>query len=78
MTLAVELRSDVEGARVEKVKALAARIAMLAQGMEVREFLDASALAGGALIRNIYRGPGVNIALQRYQDALARAVRKGA
>jgi hypothetical protein len=37
--------------RVENVKTIAARIAKQAEGMSVREFLDACALAGGTLIR---------------------------
>jgi hypothetical protein len=76
MSLAAELRSDVERARVERVKALAARITRLAEGTSVREFLDACALAAGALICNFYRGHGVKDAGQRFADAFTRAVNK--
>jgi hypothetical protein len=62
--------------RVANVKQIAARIAGLAEGLSVREFLDASALAAGAMIRSIYRGPGVEIATDRYRDALQRAINK--
>jgi hypothetical protein len=62
--------------RVANVKSIAARIAATAQGLSVREFLDASALAAGKLIRALYRGPGVEIAINRYSEALRRAVKE--
>jgi hypothetical protein len=62
--------------RVANVKAIAARIAKQAEGLSVREFLDACALAGGTMIRSIYRGAGVGMAAQRYEDAFRRAVNK--
>ena len=71
-----ELRPDTEQARVDNVKALAARIAKLAEGMSVREFLDACALAAGTLVRGVYRGPGITIAGQRFADAFTRAINK--
>lgn len=63
--------------RVANVKTMAARIAAYGADHSIREFLDASALAAGSLIRSIYRGPGIEIAMERYIDALRRAVRKG-
>lgn len=65
-----------EADRTANVKTIAARIATQAEGLSVREFLDACALAGGALIRNIYRGPGVTIAAERFRDAFDRALTK--
>lgn len=64
--------------RAANVKAIAARIAKQAEGLSVREFLDASALAAGTLIGAIYKGPGVAIATQRYTEAFRRAVDKKA
>lgn len=63
--------------RVANVKTAAVRIARYGEGLSVREFLDACALASGALIRAVYRGRGVNVAVERYCDALRRAVRQG-
>lgn len=60
--------------RAANVKSIAGRIAATAAGLSVREFLDASALAAGTLMRAIYRGPGLQIAVNRYTDALRRAV----
>lgn len=62
--------------RVANVRTIAARIATTAQGLSVREFLDASALAAGKLIKALYRGPGVEIAIKRYSEALQRAVKE--
>lgn len=64
--------------RVANVKTIAARIAKQGEGQSVREFLDGCALASGAMIRALYRGPGVDIAVERYRDALLRAIHKGA
>ena len=63
--------------RVANVKTIAARLASQGEGLSVREFLDASALAAGVMIRILYRGPGVQVAVERYVDALGRAVSKG-
>lgn len=60
--------------RVSNVKAIASRIAKCGEGLSIREFLDASALAAGTIIRAIYRGPGVAVAVDRYCDVLRRAV----
>jgi hypothetical protein len=62
--------------RVDNVKTIAQRIAKQGEGLSIREFLDASALAAGSLIRILYRGPGVRVAVERYMDALYRAVNK--
>lgn len=62
--------------RTANVKTIAARIAKQGEGLSIREFLDASALAAGALIANIYRGPGVDVAVRRYCEALSRAIQK--
>lgn len=70
------LVADNRARRVENVKTIAVRIAKQAEGMSVREFLDACALASGSMIREVYRGNGVAIALQNYGDALVRAVNK--
>lgn len=67
---------DQSASRVSNVKTIAGRIAATAQGLSIREFLDASALAAGTLIRAIYRGPGVEIAINRYTEALRRAVKQ--
>lgn len=60
--------------RVSSVKSIAGRIAKTAEGLSVREFLDASALAAGTLMKTFYRGPGLAVAIERYADALRRAV----
>jgi hypothetical protein len=60
--------------RVANVKSIAGRIAATATGLSIREFLDASALAAGTLMRTLYRGPGLQIAVNRYTEALRRAV----
>jgi len=62
--------------RVDNVKSIASRIAGQAEGLSVREFLDASALAAGTMIRILYRGDGIQNALNNYCDALHRAVNK--
>ena len=62
--------------RVANVKTIAARIAKNGEGSSIREFLDASALAAGAMLRACYRGPGLEVAVRRYCDALMRAVQK--
>jgi hypothetical protein len=62
--------------RAANVKTIAARIAAQAEGLSVREFLDACALASATLIRAIYRGPGVAIATERYNEAFHRALNK--
>lgn len=61
--------------RVANVKTIAQRIAKFAEGYSVREFMDASALATGTLIKAIYRGAGVDVAVERYIEALRRAVK---
>jgi hypothetical protein len=60
--------------RAANVKSIAGRIAATATGLSIREFLDASALAAGTLMKAIYRGPGLQIAVNRYTEALRRAV----
>lgn len=60
--------------RTANVKTIAGRIAATATGLSIREFLDASALAAGTLMRAIYRGPGLQVAVNRYTEALRRAV----
>jgi hypothetical protein len=60
--------------RVDNVKTMAARIAKNGEGLNVREFLDASALAGATLIKAVYRGPAQSIALQRYVDQMLRTI----
>jgi hypothetical protein len=60
--------------RAANVKTIAGRIAATATGLSIREFLDASALAAGTLMRAIYRGPGLQVAVNRYTEALRRAV----
>jgi hypothetical protein len=67
---------DQKNARVDNTKTLAARIAALAVGYSIREFLDALALTSGALIRNCFRGHGVDIATSNYLDALKRSLEK--
>ena len=66
---------DREAVRVANVKSIAARIAGLGEGLSIREFLDACALASGTMIKAVYRGPGVGVATDRYVDALRRAVK---
>lgn len=60
--------------RAANVKSIAGRIAATATGLSIREFLDGSALAAGTLMKAIYRGPGLQIAVNRYTEALRRAV----
>jgi len=62
--------------RAANVKTIAARIAAQAEGLSVREFLDACALAAATLIRNIYRGPAIEIAAHRHRQAFDRALNK--
>jgi hypothetical protein len=62
--------------RTANVRTIAARIAKQAEGLSVREFLDACALASGTLIRVFYRGRGVDVAIERHNEALRRSVRK--
>lgn len=62
--------------RATNVKEIAARIAKCAEGLSVREFLDACALASASMIRVIYRGPAVNVAAHRFGDAFQRALSK--
>lgn len=64
--------------RVANVKTIAARVAKQGEGLSIREFLDGCALASGTLIKAIYRGPGVAVAVERYCEALRRAVQNGA
>lgn len=66
-----------EQQRVDNVKSMAGRIAKTGEGLNVREFLDASALAGATMIKAVYRGPGRSIALQRYVDQMIRTINKG-
>ena len=63
--------------RVANVKSIAARIAKQGEGLSIREYLDASALAAGTMMRILYRGPGLEVAINRYYEALLRAVQKG-
>lgn len=72
-----DILDDVANNRVANVRALAARVVKLAEGLSVRELLDALALAAGSLIRAVYRGPGIEIATKSFIEALIRAVQKG-
>ena len=63
--------------RVANVKTIAARIAKQGEGLSIREFLDACALASGALIKAIYRGRGIDVAVDKHCEALRRAVHNG-
>ena len=62
--------------RVASVKSLATRIAKQGEGLSIREFLDGCALASGTLIKAIYRGPGVNVAIEKYCEILRRSAQQ--
>lgn len=72
----IEILGQQSSTRVSNVKSIAGRIAKTAEGLSVREFLDASALAAGTMIKAIYRGPGLQVATERYIEALRRVVSK--
>jgi hypothetical protein len=61
--------------RVANVRGIAARIAKTAEGLSIREFLDASALAAGKLMVAMYKGPGLQAAVDRYTEALRRSLK---
>lgn len=67
---------DVSRNRVSNVKTIASKVAAFGEGFSIREFLDALALAAGSLIKAVYRGPGVEIATNRFIEALRRAANK--
>lgn len=73
----MSLLGDRENNRVTNVRTIAARIAAFGQGYNVRELLDAVALVGGSLIKQCYRGPGIEIATNRFVEALRRAANGG-
>lgn len=52
--------------RIERVRAMAARIVGLCQGESMREAMHALALAAGTLIKNCYRGVGRDVALLQH------------
>lgn len=70
----MEILLDQANTRVSNVRSIAGRIAKTAEGLSVREFLDACALAAGTLIKAFYRGPARSIAVERFIEALRRAV----
>lgn len=67
-----EMLEDAKNNRVTNVKTMASRIGQFGLGYSIREFLDALALSAGSLIRQAYRGPGVEIAVKRFVEALCR------
>ena len=67
---------DISNNRVSNVRTIASRIAALGQGYQVREFMDALALASGAMLRSAYKGRGVEVATSNYLDALKRSLEK--
>ncbi|WP_407146261.1 hypothetical protein [Bradyrhizobium sp. ORS 86] len=71
---ALTILDDQSNARVANVKSIAGRIAKTAEGLSVREFLDGAALSAGTLIKAFYHGPGRSIAVDRFIEALRRAV----
>lgn len=72
--MSIGILEDQATTRVDNVKTIAARIAKTAEGLSVREFLDACALAAGSMIKAVHRGPGVQVAVGRHIEALHRAV----
>jgi hypothetical protein len=71
-----DLLIDRQNSRVANVKDMATRVAKLGQGLSIREFLDALALAAGSIIRAVYRGPGVTVATESFITAFRKAVNK--
>jgi len=71
--MSIGILDDQANNRVANVKSIAARVAKTAEGLSVREFLDACALAGGTMIKTFYRGPGREIAVLRFIEELRRA-----
>lgn len=70
-----ELPNEVERTdRVASVKTIAARVAQFGFGISIREFLDALALASGSLIKAAYRGPGQEVAVKRFFEAMIRSI----
>jgi len=72
----MSLLLDASNNRVANVKKMAARIAAFGEGFSIREFLDALALASGSLIKAVYRGPAVEVATNRFIDALRRVTKE--
>lgn len=72
-----DLSDDIANNRVANVKIVARRIAAFGEGFSIREFLDALALAAGSLINAAHRGPGVEVATNRFIEALRRATKGG-
>lgn len=68
----MSLLLDTANSRVNNVKSMAARIAAFGEGFSIREFLDALALASGSLIKAVHRGPGVEVAINRFIEVLRR------
>lgn len=60
--------------RADNVKTIAKRIVEFGQGYSIRELLDALALTSGSLIKAVYRGPGIEVATNRFIEALRRAM----
>lgn len=65
---------DRQNNRVANVKSMAARIAAFGVGFSIREFLDALALCAGSIIKAAHRGPGIEVAVSRFNEALRRAM----
>jgi hypothetical protein len=72
----MSILEDMGNNRVANVKTMATRVAKFGEGFSVREFLDSLALASGSLIRAVYRGPAIEVALDSFIEELRRASHK--
>ena len=62
--------------RAANVKDMARRIASFGEGLSVREFFDACALAAGGLMKAYYESPQAReVAVNRHIEALRRAAK---